>query len=1283
MKRVKTDKALRSVKGLSSGLYFAFFLLFFLGLSARAELLVPQFTFVSTNSAGLGWTLSNPAQEYPRMVISTDSGFAVDVSTDSLGSLGAQSTAYYGLNGNTTYYFKVKISTEPDSNYSVPVPALTFPARPSQAVFYQVNITSVTVQWNANTNSGGTVYMAETAVNDAFNESTRLSVTATTALFGDLNANTTYYFGVEAEGYTGFKSEYNNFGATSTLAEMPSGGIYMLVSSTGMSAFWDNGLNPGWTRYELLISTDNFSTVYHSTITPGNYYEAAGLQPNTTHYLKAAAVNWSGIRSNYHIFTPTLTYASVPDTPALGAPTANSVQAWWQDNGNPAGTEYFVEVSTAAGFTGIDFGPGVWFTALTRNITPLESGLQFYFRVKARDRLLRESGYLYLGSALTSSGPDNTPPSVIDLEGGDNTWRGSSSGYYKVHFTDLGTGLSYFQVKVSTGPGFSGATVADWTSVRTDINAGTFDTDWQLPSAVFDLIQENATNYVSVRVYDNSSNVTVSTDAFYVLRDTTAPNIENNAVSPAGWLTSDPGLFNVDFNDALSGLAQVLYSVSDHAGSADADILGWTLINSFVSSASYTADWGIDFSALSDGASNYVSARAVDSAGNTRTLPDVFRILKNTVGPEVAIVSPAGGYVSTLTAITGLSTARNENSAVASNEIALRDLTSSASYYFNGVSFASVSPVWFAASGLASWSYDSSTVPFVSGVSYGVLARATDVNSLPTPAPYPSAIFQFDWLAPSVSLSTPAALSSVYDFSEASGTAADAGGAGLSAVEVYVKRLSDLKWWNFSSNSWGSTAVSSAVPAGGGLWNFTPGSSLKGALAHNQQYFIAALAKDLAVPANASVLGAVGSTFTLVDTIPPMAAESVTASTGIMPGTIDLSWVAPGDDVGPLAMPYAGFAVQYSTFAGAALSTQAAQVQISTASVMPGSTRYYTVSGLVPGADYYLAVWVSDDAGLWSAPSALASSMSGESLVNSIAGSVKTPLGQGVTGVMVEAISNSGAAVSTAYTLDDGAGTFSLTDVPDGIYRVQAVWSENGFSSSVSKDLIPMGYAEADFVLSIDYLLASVSGVIPLSDVQAAGPTVQASRQTTGGSALRRKGFMLRAEGVEGDNIQLYQSGRRVAAARADSAGRFAIRNLVPGGYVLKILTKSGQWKEFQLKLESGQDLQISPLGSLIRGNSVYAYPNPSSALVRFRVGTDILPVIKQLSVFSLDGSVVKEAANDDGGWTYSAADKVYDYLWNFSSGKPASGIYFYTLKLKHPLTGDTEKKTGKFAVVR
>ena len=46
-------------------------------------------------------------------------------------------------------------------------------------------------------------------------------------------------------------------------------------------------------------------------------------------------------------------------------------------------------------------------------------------------------------------------------------------------------------------------------------------------------------------------------------------------------------------------------------------------------------------------------------------------------------------------------------------------------------------------------------------------------------------------------------------------------------------------------------------------------------------------------------------------------------------------------------------------------------------------------------------------------------------------------------------------------------------------------------------------------------------------------------------------------------------------------------------------------------------------------------------------------------------------------------ANGTYEHTWNFTGGKPASGVYFYTLVIRHELSGETEKQTRKFAVIR
>lgn len=1212
-------------------------------------------------SLGFSWTMENPS-ETPWAALSLYPDFSVMFASAAL-SPGASGISYLGLASNTTYYFRVKVSTEPDSAYSPAVSAMTLPDMPQTVSIDGVYIDSFTAHWLPGNNPGGTSYVAEAAMDEAFTLNNVFSSgTALSASLEGLNPNTTWYLRVKAVGAAGADGAYNNYGSTITLAAPPGGEYYDVVSSTGISLYWDDAGNPYGTGYELAVSTwAAFEEINYSTVTDGSYYEAEDLRPNTTYYFKAAAINGSGLLSAYSVFSPTVTYAAVPadNPPGLGPPGTASVHAQWLANGNPNYTEYYIQASTAADFTGVDAGPLAWFAVPAYDVTGLEAGMTYYFRVRARDFLGRPGPWFSLGQATMQAGADLTPPSVVNMQGGDDTWRGSSSGMYRVYFSDLGSGLDKFQVKVATGPGFSGIVLDDWTDAVTGINSSTYETDWPLPLAVFGHIPENVKCYVSVRVYDAAGNATVLQDAFYVKRDITRPVIAGPSASPPGWLASDPGaVFSADFSDALSGLAQAQYSASDLAGSANADVLDWTGIPGFVPGASFTAPWGVNFAGLSDGVTNYISVRGMDAAGNVSTLNDAFRILKNTVGPAVLITSPAGAYVSTVTAFAGTASPMNEVSPVVSGQVSLLNLSSN--QYYDGAAFSSASEVWLAAQGALAWSYNASTVPFSAGVQYALFARSTDIHGFTTKTPYPSVTFQLDQQPPSVYLSTPLPSSQVYAFDEVSGTAADAGPAGLAVVEVYVKSLYDGKWWNFSTGSWGSTPVAGTA-SGGASWTFAPDVRLRGGLAHGQQYFVAASAKDAAYPANASVFGAAGSTFTWIDTVPPSTVSAFMPSTGTLPGRVDLAWVFPGDDGGAYPLTYGRFAVQYSTYEAVVFSTPAAQVLISTGLVQAGATQYYTVSNLQPDATYYLRVWTEDDAGLWSGASPEAVTLSGQPLNDMISGTVKTPSGTGVTGVFVEAISGLGVPVSSAYTQDDGNGGFTLQHVPDGIYRVQATWVQDGFSSSIAKDEIPMGYADANFQLSVDYLLASVSGTLSMSS--------------------RPSGFSPAAAG--GGQVQLWQGARMVASAAVDAAGHFSIRNLIPGAYSLHVRQQDGSWKSFTLQLSPGQALEVKPLGSLLRKGSVYAYPNPAASHVRFHAETDISPARLRLAVYSVDGSLVAASDSGEAGWTCDPGTGVYEYLWDFPSGRPASGVYFYTIILKNGLSGETQTVTRKFAVLR
>ena len=89
------------------------------------------------------------------------------------------------------------------------------------------------------------------------------------------------------------------------------------------------------------------------------------------------------------------------------------------------------------------------------------------------------------------------------------------------------------------------------------------------------------------------------------------------------------------------------------------------------------------------------------------------------------------------------------------------------------------------------------------------------------------------------------------------------------------------------------------------------------------------------------------------------------AATPAGPGSVTLSWVAPGDDGGvgtafQYDLRYSGAPIDAETF------TSAIRVQGEAAPSTPGSAERFTVTGLAGGVTYYFAVRTGDEVLNWS-----------------------------------------------------------------------------------------------------------------------------------------------------------------------------------------------------------------------------------------------------------------------------------------------------------------------------
>jgi flagellar hook assembly protein FlgD len=124
---------------------------------------------------------------------------------------------------------------------------------------------------------------------------------------------------------------------------------------------------------------------------------------------------------------------------------------------------------------------------------------------------------------------ETIPPTIINNQS-NIEWMGVNDRLIDVDFADTESLLSKFQVRSCTATSGGGICTA-WTDVITGINAGSYTTNWRLPDSVWKDMPAGK-NYISVRCYDNASNVATLNDVFYIIK---APKVNLKSVTDIGY----------------------------------------------------------------------------------------------------------------------------------------------------------------------------------------------------------------------------------------------------------------------------------------------------------------------------------------------------------------------------------------------------------------------------------------------------------------------------------------------------------------------------------------------------------------------------------------------------------------------------------------------------------------------------------------------------------------------------------------------------------------------------
>jgi hypothetical protein len=442
------------------------------------------FATVTPTALDAVWTLDNPGQT-PLYALSVSENFGTTVSS-TLGSAAQSSVSFPGLDLNTTYYFKIKVSTAIDLFYSDAISTPTHAGVPLSSPSAAVSPVSVAAHWLDGGNPDGTQFFAEAATNAAFSAglSSDTWTTNSVSTFGALSVNTTYYLRVRARNWARVETSTVALPAIATDASPPASPSTTVLSTASIRLDWNENGNPAGTEFRVQMDgSSDFSGVPLDSgwITQTDSTLTVLLSPNTTQYLRVRARSHNGNETAYAAVSTAATHAREPGAGTPAAVSSTSLAAFWTLNTNPAGTQFYAQIASDAGFTANTAASG-WTTGTDSTFTALSPNTTYYLRVKARNHGAIETANIDLSSTATHAAPPAAGSAVV-VSTGDVAASWSANG------NSAGT---EFLVEASTESAFGLiASSGAWTT----LNASTFTS---LPPNTTHFVRVRARNYAGV-----------------------------------------------------------------------------------------------------------------------------------------------------------------------------------------------------------------------------------------------------------------------------------------------------------------------------------------------------------------------------------------------------------------------------------------------------------------------------------------------------------------------------------------------------------------------------------------------------------------------------------------------------------------------------------------------------------------------------------------------------------------------------------------------------------------
>lgn len=440
---------------------------------------------VSTASALISWGQNgNPSYTRYLLSYSQSSSFATGLSTPVALADGftGSSFAIAGLAPGTTYYARVQAysgrASDAFGNIATVFVSTSFTTLPDAPSLGGAPAGFTSIKWDWTAVPGARYYNLYDGSGALLHTGPELTFTQT-----GLTTNTEYTSRVE--GVSGSGAGARGTGTAFTLARDPTAGSVVAVNASSITYAWNGGLNPAYTFYEVVVTTDATFGIIVTTVTVNaTTVTVTGLFPGTSYYAQLRSVNGGqvlgGVVPLPQAFTrpdPAITLVLSP--PSAYVPANGSVGQWQFDE----------STGTTAADTSI-YGNRAYLACLTASCvsTPtfvagpagLGSAVSFSGLADSLARVPDAAQYAFTGS-LTISAWVN-PSSAIQPNGAGIVVRGAG-------------GVENFALEVSgqlwrfvPKPGFVAASTNTISASR-----------WTHLIAVYDSVAGSGTLYVDGR----------------------------------------------------------------------------------------------------------------------------------------------------------------------------------------------------------------------------------------------------------------------------------------------------------------------------------------------------------------------------------------------------------------------------------------------------------------------------------------------------------------------------------------------------------------------------------------------------------------------------------------------------------------------------------------------------------------------------------------------------------------------------------------------------------------